>query len=60
MGKKKKILKSINSFQKRIDEHKGKIEEYKGRNPYIVGYWTKEIKNLEKQKSEKEEKLKKK
>ena len=60
MGKKRKIKKSIQSLQKRIDEHKQKIAEYGGKNDYVKKYWEKEIGTYEKQKSEKEDKLKKK
>ncbi len=60
MAKKKKILKSIESFQKRIDEHKKKIGEYGGKNEYLIGYWEKEIATFWAQKKEKEDKLKKK
>jgi len=59
MGKKRKIKKAIESLQKRIDEHRKKIEEYDGANEFIRGYWEKEIKTYEKQKAEKQDKMKK-
>lgn len=60
MGKKRKIKKAIQSLQKRIEEHKQKIAEYDGKKDYLKGYWENEIETYEKQKAEKENKLKKK
>jgi hypothetical protein len=60
MGKKRKIKKSIQSFQKRIEEHEKKIEEYNGPKKYLIDYWKGEIERFKKQKTEKEEELKKK
>jgi chromosome segregation ATPase len=58
--KKRKIKKSIESFEKRILEHENKIKEYKekdGRNETLIGYWQDEIEKFKKFKKEKEEKL---
>lgn len=60
MGKKKKIIKGIKSFQKRIEEHKDKIKEYKesgGKNYALIDYWEKETERLKKQKEEEEKRL---
>lgn len=43
MSKKKKILKSIESFEKQIKKHEKKIEDYEGSNEFIRDYWKKEI-----------------
>lgn len=60
MGKKKKIIKSIESFEKRIKEHEEKIGDYKkinGKDYSLIEYWEDEIERLRKQKAEEEEKL---
>ena len=57
MGKKKKILKAIESFNKTIMEHKRKIKEYEGKKEHLVPYWAKEIGKLEEGKKKKVEKL---
>lgn len=62
MGKRKKVRKSIESYQKRIEEHEKKIKGYKeggGRDYALVGYWEKEKEGFEKKKKEEEEKLEK-
>jgi hypothetical protein len=59
MGKNRKIKKAIQSLQRRIDEHKQKIAEYQGKNEFVMKYWEKEIETYEKQKTEKEKRLKK-
>jgi len=59
MGDKKKIRKSIESFEKRIEEHKLKIEGYGGKKDYLKKYWEDEIKVFKRQKEEEEKKLKK-
>jgi hypothetical protein len=60
MGKKKKLIKSIKSFEKQIEKHRQKIREYEGKDYVLKGYWKKEIEEREKQKKEKEERLRKK
>lgn len=60
MGKKKKILKSIESFKKQIEEHKRKVKEYGGKNYALLNYWEKEIKVREEQMEREKEKLEKK
>lgn len=60
MGKKKKIMKSIESFEKRIKEHEAKIKEYEesgGKDETLIGYWQEEIERFRKFKKEKEEKI---
>lgn len=62
MGKKKKIAKSIETFEKRIKEHERKIEEYEkagGKNYKLIAYWEKEKEKFRKQKEEEEKKLEK-
>ena len=61
MGKKNKIIKSIESFEKRIKEHEDKIQEYKktdGRNYTLIAYWEKEKEQFRKQIEEKKKKFK--
>lgn len=60
MGKKKKIKKSIESFDKVIKEHEEKIKEYTGKNYALIDYWKKEIAQFKKFKEDQEGKLKKK
>ena len=46
MGWKKKVKKSIGSFEERIKEHEKKIEKYKesdGKNQELIDYWEEEI-----------------
>jgi len=60
MGWKKKLKKSIESFQKRIEEHEKKKEEYVksgGKDYSLLGYWEKEIERLKKFKKDEEDKL---
>ena len=60
MGRKKKIKKSIESFQKRIEEHEKKKEDYAnsgGKDYALLDYWEKEIERLKKFKKEEEDKL---
>lgn len=60
MGKsKKRINKSIESFDKLIEEHKQKIEEYKGPKDYLIDYWEKQIEGFEGEKEKQKKKLKK-
>jgi len=60
MGWKKKVKKSIESFQKRIEEHEKKKEDYiksEGKDYSLVGYWEEEIERLKKFKKSEEDKL---
>ena len=59
-GREKKIKKSIESFEKRIVEHKKKIEDYKKsdrQNYALLDYWEKEIEKFKKLKEEGKDKL---
>ena len=55
---KKRIKKSIESFEKQIERHKDKIAEYSGEKDYLISYWEKEITTFEKEKKKAEKKLK--
>ena len=57
---KKRIEESMESIQKRIDEHKEKIEKYGHEQPWLPDYWQTQIKNFRKQKEKEEGRLKKK
>ena len=57
---KKRIEKSIESFDKLIQEHKDKIEQYTGNKEYLQDYWKKQILTFEAEKQKQESKLKKK
>ncbi len=60
MGKKKKIEKSIKSFEKQIKKHKEKLENYQtagGKDYALIDYWEQEIERLKKFKEDEEEKL---
>ncbi|MEK6800551.1 MAG: hypothetical protein AABY05_01330 [Nanoarchaeota archaeon] len=59
MASKRKIEKSIESFEKRTAEHKEKIKEYEGPKDYLIDYWEKEIREFERKKTEKERKISK-
>lgn len=60
MGKsKKRIEKSIESFEKLIEEHSKKINEYEGEKDYLKDYWEKQISTFEAEKVKQEKKLKK-
>jgi hypothetical protein len=56
---KKRIEKSIESYEKLIQEHKGKKETYGGSKDYLKEYWEKQIKTFEKEREKQEKKLKK-
>ena len=60
MGKKKKIMKAIESFKKCKQEHKDKIENYDGTNYALIEYWEKEIERIDEEIKRMKEKLKKK
>jgi peptidoglycan hydrolase CwlO-like protein len=62
MGKKKKIMKNIESLKKNIEEHKKKIEEYKkqdGKNYALIAYWERETEKREEEVEKELEKLEK-
>ena len=59
MGKKKKIEKSIASFEKQKEEHIKKIEIYEGKNSTLIPYWEKEIAEIEEKIKKQKEKLEK-
>ena len=46
---KKRIRKSIESYEKLIKEHKEKKDIYEGPKHYLKEYWEKQIKTFEKQ-----------
>jgi len=54
---KKRIRKSIESFDKLIKEHKEKIKKFSVGRPWLEDYWNKQIKEFEKQKKKEEKKL---
>ncbi len=51
----KRLRKSIESLQKRIDEHKEKIESEEGRKDTTQDYWKSEILDFEKEIEKKKE-----
>jgi len=55
MKSKKSIQKSIDSYDKLIEEHKEKIERFGDENPWLKDYWEKQIEVFEENK-EKEKK----
>ena len=60
MGWKKKVKKSVKTFEKRIKEHENKVEKYKkegGKNQELIDYWEEEIERFKKFKEEEGEKL---
>ena len=54
---KKKIKKSIESLEKRKQEHREKIETYNGKNYALLEYWEKEIKSFDSKVEELKRKL---
>jgi hypothetical protein len=54
---KKKRLKKIESLKKQKEKHRGKIDSYKGKNPYLIAYWEKEIERFDAEISEEMRKL---
>ncbi len=56
---KKKIKKSIKSFEKIIKKHQEKIEKQSYEKPWLRDYWEKQIKEFEHQKEIEEAKLEK-
>lgn len=56
----KKIAKSIGSLEKQKDKHLEKINDYDGKNEFLIDYWKKEIKQFEDKIKELKEKLGKK
>jgi len=59
MKSKKRIEKSIESFDKLIKEHKEKIEKFGNKKPWLKDYWEYQIEEFEHQKEKEEKKLKK-
>ena len=60
MKSKGRIRKSIESFDKLIEEHKNKIEEFGKEKSWLKDYWEKQIDEFKKAKENEEKKLKKK
>lgn len=61
MAKREKRLgKGIESIGKQIKIHREKIKKFGHEKDYLEEYWEKQIKDLEKRKKDREEKLKKK
>ncbi len=60
MGRKKRLIKGFKSLEKQIAKHKEKIREYQGPKEVLIEYWEREIDRMEKEKADKEKKLKKK
>lgn len=60
MGKsKKRREKSIENYEKLIQEHEEKRKTYEGPKDYFKEYWEKQIKTFEKEKEKEKRKLKK-
>lgn len=56
---KKRIEKSVESYDKLIKEHKEKIDNYKGPKEYLFHYWEKQIETFKREKEKEEKKIKK-
>lgn len=56
---KKRIEKSIESYDERIKEHEEKIANYKGPKKYLVPYWERQIETFMINKEKEQKKLKK-
>ena len=54
---KRRIEKSIESFDRLIEEHKKKIIDSGDKKDYLKSYWEEEIKNFEKQKEKEKRRL---
>ena len=59
MKSKKRIKKSIESFDKLIKEHKEKIEKFGNERSWLKDYWEKQIEEFENQKEKVKKKLEK-
>ena len=57
MTDKKKVEKSIESFQRQIEKHKAKINSYRKDKEYLIEYWEKQIKIFEREIEKKKQKL---
>ncbi len=57
MANKKKIRKSIESYDEKIKEHEEKINNHQDKEDYVIKYWEKEIDEFKRKKQEKEKKL---
>jgi hypothetical protein len=58
MKSKKNIQKSIESYDKIIEEHKEKIEKFGDENPWLKDYWEKQIEVFEENKEKEMKRLK--
>ena len=56
---KKRIGKTIESYEKLIKEHKEKKKSYEGPGDYLREYWEKQIKTFEKEMEKQKKKLRK-
>ena len=56
---KKRLEKSIGSYDKRIREHKEKIEKFSQERPWLLDYWKTQIRVLEENKEKEKRKLEK-
>ena len=54
---KKKRLKRIVGLERSKQEHREKIDEYKGKNEYLIPYWENEIERLDEKIKEEKRKL---
>lgn len=54
---KKRIKKSIESYEKLIKEHIGKKEKFGEDKPWLKEYWEKQIQEFEKQKEKEKKRL---
>ena len=59
MKSKDRIKKSIESFDKLIEEHKNKIEEFGKEKSWLKDYWEKQIDEFKAEKEKADVKLKK-
>ncbi len=57
MGKNKKIRKRIEGLERSKEEHRKKIENYAGKDLYLISYWEKEIAQRDEQIKEEKRKL---
>jgi hypothetical protein len=59
MKSKKRIEKSIKSYDELIKEHEEKIEKFGDEKPWLKNYWENQIEEFEHQKEIEEKKLRK-
>ena len=55
--KKKKKLKKISSLREQIIKHQDKIEKYEGKDYTVIEYWEKEIRRMESEVKDEEDRL---